>query len=154
MDNSILSQSSCWSCRDHAQTIISDGNSYPKCTKVFHITSTTGLMLPQKLQRVLLVPWGLMLLVTMEHDILLMSKKDLIHYSQPSKEKQRKQERQLLQFLFHKEIEKNRKMVLHCFTLYSFIFHMFTIEIVSVYLLESSFFYLGQTLCHLHTPQL
>ena len=64
-----------------------------------------------------------MLLVTIEHDILLMenswtilkikggkgqmNKKDLIHYSQPSKEKQRKQERQLLQFLFHKEIEKN-----------------------------------------------
>jgi len=79
-----------------------------------------------------------MLLVTIEHDILLMensltilkikggkgqmSKKDLIHYSQPSKVKQRKQERQLLQFLFHKKIEKNRKMVLHCFTLYIALF--------------------------------
>ena len=51
-----------------------------------------------------------------------MSKKDLIHYSQPSKEKETKQERQLLQFLFHEEIEKNRKMVLHCFTLYIALF--------------------------------
>ena len=84
-----------------------------------------------------------------------MSKKDLIHYSQPSKEKERKQERQLLQFLFHKEIEKNLKNGVALFYfIYSFILHMFTIEVVSVYLLESSFFYLGQTLCHLHTPQL
>lgn len=171
MDNSILSQSSCWSCRDHAQTIISDGNSYPKCTKVFHITSTTGLMLPQKLQRVLLVPWGLML-YSDNRAWYFIDGKFLDNFKDkrrkgtdeqkgfntllPTLQRKRNKARKTIITIFIPQgnREKSKNGFALFYFIYSFIFHMFTIVVVSVYLLESSFFYLGQTLCHLHTPQL